>query len=166
VARIRDFATGRAIPPPHESLGPQDAAPRAAPRPIGAIAPPYDGLPAAEQRLHLWAESLPSLDDAETSQKDWSAEYMARWAATPQDGVLGDLPLIVLTRAKGGFGDRVGGVPGAELEEERKRLQAGLAKLSHRSEQRVVAGGHNLHLDSPDAVADAIRRVYDLSRSH
>jgi pimeloyl-ACP methyl ester carboxylesterase len=135
-ARIRDFATGRAIPKPRENMSDADR-------------PPAGANP---------------LDDAEDSQKDWSSEYMARWHATPQAGVLGAMPLVVLTRAVGGYGDNLG-VPGAELEAERKRTQAQLARLSTRGTQTIVASGHNMHTEAPDAVADAIRRVVDQVRA-
>ena len=53
VARIRDFATGRAIPAPHESIAASDRKlPPAAAESSGKIEPPYDRLPAREQRLH------------------------------------------------------------------------------------------------------------------
>ena len=151
-ARIRDFATGRPIPKPRENLLASDQ-PASAPatKSIGTIAPPYTLLPEREQQLHLWAESLPALDAAEASQKDWSSESMALMHANPQDGILGDLPLIVLTRAEG-YGD-------AKLEQERKRLQSQLARLSKQGTQVMVPGGHNMHLENPDAVVHAIRTV-------
>jgi pimeloyl-ACP methyl ester carboxylesterase len=164
LARIRDFATRRAIPAPHEAVASDKKLPPAAAEPSGKIEPPYDRLSAREQRLHQWAESLPGLDDAETSQKDWSSEYMAKFYKVPQEGILRDMPLVVLTRAVGGYGDYPG-VSAAELEE-RKRLQAALARLSTRGVQLIVPGGHNLHLENPDAVADAIHRVYDQARAH
>ena len=152
-ARVRDFASGRPIPKPRENLLPSDKPP-AAPdsKKQGIIAPPYTNLPEREQQLHLWAESLPALDDAESSQKDWSSESMALFHASPQDGVLGDLPLVVLTRAEG-YSD-------AEIEQERKRLQAQLARLSKRGTQVMVPSGHNMHLENPDAVVSAIRSVW------
>ena len=157
-ARIRDFATGRALPKPRETLLPSD---RISLPPAGAhtapIEPPYDRLPAREQKLHLWAASLPALDDAENSQKDWSSEYMARLYATPQEGILGAKPLLVLTRTRG-YDD-------PELEAERRSQQAQLVRLSRQSEQILVPGGHNLHLESPDALADAIRKVIQRIRA-
>ena len=101
-ARVRDFASGRPIPKPREALLPSDRSPASrAPKSLGKIQPPYDQLPEREQRLHLWAESLHALEEAESSQKDWSSESMALFHASPQDGILGRLPLTVLTRAEG-----------------------------------------------------------------
>ncbi len=153
-ARVRDFASGRPIPKPRENLVESDQPPLAAvAKHAGKIAPPYDRLPAREQQLHLWAESLPALDAAETSQKDWSAESMALFHANSQDGILGNLPLVVLTRGQDGYSS-------AEIEAERKRLQAQLARLSKRGTQVIVPSGHNMHLENPDAVVNAIRAVF------
>jgi pimeloyl-ACP methyl ester carboxylesterase len=154
-ARVRDFASGRPIPKPRENLLPSDQKLSAPPaKSIGSIASPYTHLPEREQRLHLWAESLPALDDAEASQKDWSSESMALFHASPQDGVLGNLPLVVLTRVEGCYSN-------AEIEQERRRLQTQLARLSKRATQVMVPSGHNMHLENPDAVARAIRLVLD-----
>ena len=69
-ARVRDFATGRPIPKPRETLLASDKPP-VVPPPVnrGNIQPPFTNLPEREQRLRLWAESLPALEDAESSQK-------------------------------------------------------------------------------------------------
>jgi pimeloyl-ACP methyl ester carboxylesterase len=156
--RIRDDAKGRDIPPPREDVLASD---KPIVRPAGepaAIEPPYDRLPPREQRLHAWAASQPSLDAAEDSQREWSAEYFARWAARSQKGVLGGLPLIVLTREHGGFGDDMD-MPAAALEQHRVAAQRALADLSSKGMQRIIPAGHNLHLEAPDAVAQAIRDV-------
>jgi len=113
---------------------------------------------AQQQELQRWAEQLPALSDAEDSQKEWSAEYMAQLHATPQDGSLRAKPLIVLARAEGHFGDGLD-VPAAELEADRIRLQSRLALLSSNGWLIMVHSGHNMHLEAPDAVADAIKSV-------
>jgi pimeloyl-ACP methyl ester carboxylesterase len=127
------------------------------------VEPPYDKLPLEFQKLQLWAEASPALSDAEDSQKAWSGEYMAKWHATPQDGSFGNNPLVVLTRAEGGFGNDLG-VPADQLESERKRLQSELAQLSKNGKQIIVPSGHNMQLEAPDAVADAIRSVVEQCR--
>jgi len=163
-ARVRDFAEGKPIPPPHEQMLPSDRAPTSAQgRPAEPIAPPYDRLPAPQQRIHQWAGSLPALEEAENSQRAWSAESMALMHAKPQDGSLGSIPLVVLTRAEGGYGNDLN-VPASELEAERKRTQAQLVRLSANGRQIIVASGHNIHLEAPDEVASAIRTVVDVVR--
>ena len=42
---------------------------------------------------------------------------------------------------------------------ERKRTQAPLTLLSTNGKQIIVPSGHNMHLEAPDAVADAIQDV-------
>jgi hypothetical protein len=71
---------------------------------------------------------------------------------------LGAKPLIVLARAEGHFGDNLD-VPAAELEADRIRLQSRLALLSSNGRLIMVHSGHDMHLEAPDAVADAIKSV-------
>lgn len=163
--RLRDSATGRAVPPPHERLSRSEAPSRpliAAPT-GGAIDPPLDRLPPELQRLHLWAAAQPRLDDAQNSEREWSPEYLARWAATPQEGSLGTIPLVVLTRAEGGYGDDLD-VPGAQLDAERRQQQQKLVRLSRNGRQVIVNAGHDMHLEAPDVVTRAIREVADAVR--
>jgi pimeloyl-ACP methyl ester carboxylesterase len=159
--RIRDDARGIPIPEPVKAFSPPRE-PRARSKPA-AIDAPYDRLPAPEQALHAWAASLQDWEKAEDSQKAWSTEYYARWSKTPQTGVFGALPLIVLTRAQGGYGDNLD-VPAAELERTRLEAQHALSRLSTSGEQRIVAAGHNLHLEAPADVERAIRDVVEAVR--
>ncbi len=157
--RVRDSAKGIPIPEPRENLLPSDRPNLpAASNAVGTIAPPFDRLPQKEQSLQRWAEQLPELNDTEDSQKEWSAEYMAELHARPQDESLGAKPLIVLTRAEGHFGNDLD-VPAAELEADRLRLQSRLALLSSNGKLVIVHSGHNMHLEAPDAVTDAIKSV-------
>jgi pimeloyl-ACP methyl ester carboxylesterase len=163
-ARVRDFAEGKPIPPPHEQMLPSDRAPTPAQEgPAEPIEPPYDRLPALQQHIHQWAGSLPALEEAENNQKEWSSESMALMHAKPQNSSLGSIPLVVLTRANSGYGNDLN-VPASELEAERRRTQAQLVHLSENGRQIIVASGHNMHLEAPDEVADAIRTVVDAVR--
>src|SRR5262245_41835338 len=119
------------------------------------VEPPYDRLPPHEQALHAWASVQPALDEAENSQREWSAEYFAKWVASSQKGSLGSIPLIVLTRAQGGYGDALE-KPAVELERIRLEAQAFLAQLSTAATQRIVKSGHNMHLEAPGEVVSAI----------
>jgi len=140
--------------------------PSAAPTPQGQqpLDSMYMVLPPAEQKLHLWAQSLPEIDEAENSQREWSAEYSAKWLSTPQAGSLGAIPLVVLTRAQGGYKEGDYDIPAAQLEKERTEGQAKLAKLSSNGRQILVHGGHNMELEAPGDVIDAIRSVVDAVR--
>lgn len=123
----------------------------------------YNVLPPREQKLQLWAQDLPEINDAEDSQRAWSGEYFAKWLAQPQAGVLGAIPLIVLTRAEGGYSDGLD-VPAAQLEKERKDGQAGLVQLSTNAKQIILQCGHNMDLEAPAEVAAAIRHVVEAVR--
>jgi hypothetical protein len=123
----------------------------------------YKSLPPAEQKLQLWAQALPAIEDAENSQREWSEVYFAQWLAKPRDGSLGAIPLVVLTRADGGYKDDLD-VPAAQMEQERKDGQARLKKLSSNSTQMIVPSGHNMDLEAPGFVSYAIHRVVDAVR--
>ena len=121
----------------------------------GANAPPRDRLPEEAQRMRRWA--LGQVKHYAASANPFEAEELAlaiaeqRRAAYP----LGDRPLVVLTAGNAEYG------PGEQaMEEDRRRAQAALARLSRRGRQVVVTGsGHHVHIERPDVVADAVREV-------
>lgn len=167
--RLGDGAKGMSIPPPHEDVKESD-------KPVvqanhttqtqQPLDPMYNVLPPTEQKLQLWAQSLPEMEDAENSQREWSGEYFAKWLATPQASTLQAIPLIVLSRAEGGYRDGDYDIPAAQLEEERKEGQAKLTLLSTNSKQVIVHCGHNMELRAPDDVTAAIREVVEAVRRH
>jgi pimeloyl-ACP methyl ester carboxylesterase len=165
--RLGDGAKGRSIPPPHEDMTASDrpAAHATTPPQQAALDPMYRVLPPEQQKLQLWAQALPEMEDAENNQREWSGEYFAKWLATPQTGVLGAIPLIVLTRAEGGYDNDLD-IPAAQLEKERKDGQAKLPQLSTNSKQIMVHSGHNMELEAPAEVSAAIRQVVDAVRRH
>jgi pimeloyl-ACP methyl ester carboxylesterase len=158
-------AKGKAIPPPHEEMRESDKpgalpAPPEQPEPLDPL---YKALPEGEQKLQLWAQALPKIADAEMSQMEWSGEYFAKWLAKPQAGTLGTIPVIVLTRAEGGYDDSLD-TPGAQMEKNRKEGQAMLAKLSTNSKQIMVHSGHNMDLEAPAEVTAGIREMVEVVR--
>ena len=162
--RLGEDATGKSIPAPREEMKAADkpAAPPGA-APDQGLDPMYKVLPEAEQQMQLWAQALPVIDDAESSQREWSGEDFRKWLATSQAGSLGKIPLIVLTRAAGGYGNDQD-VPAAQLEKERTDGQAMLVKLSSNGRQMIVKSGHNMELEAPEDVTAAIRRVVEAVR--
>src|SRR5205814_2331253 len=114
--------------------------------------------------MHLWAQRLPGVYDAQNSETQWSGEYFAKWLATPQAGVLGKIPVIIVSRADGGYKDGDSEIPAAHLEEERKEGQAKLLLLSSNSKQVIVYSGHNMNLEAPEEVSNAIREVVSAVR--
>jgi pimeloyl-ACP methyl ester carboxylesterase len=165
--KLGSDAKGKSIPTPREALKPSDK-PAIAEAPPAAGSPQsldamYKALPPAAQKWQLWAQGLPEINEAENSQREWSGEYFAKWLAQPQAGVLGAIPLIVLTRAEGGYDNDLD-VPAAQLEKERKEGQARLAQLSTNSKQIILQCGHNMELEAPADVAAAIQRVVEAAK--
>jgi pimeloyl-ACP methyl ester carboxylesterase len=166
--RLGASAKNREIPSPHEEMKESDKPPVPAtgephaPMELDAI---YKALPPDYQAMHLWAQALPNLDDAENSQREWSGEYFGRLLAKPQDGSLGKIPLIVLSRADGGY-DNDQDVPAAQLEQERIEGQAKLARLSTDSKQIIIHSGHNMELEAPADVSAAIRKLVEAVRQN
>jgi pimeloyl-ACP methyl ester carboxylesterase len=166
--RLGEFAKDRDIPLPHEEARDSDKpAVRAAgePQPTMELDPIYKVLPPDYKAMHQWAQSQPSLEDAENSQREWSDEYFGKLLTNPQDGSLGKIPLIVLRRADGGYGNDQD-VPGAQLEQERIEGQAKLARLSNNSKQIIIHSGHNMELEAPADVTAAIRQLVDALRQN
>ena len=132
----------------------------------------YKVLPPAEQKLQLWAQGLPEIEDAENSQREWSGEYFAKWLAArfeytgvdASPGMLAEARRhVVLTRAEGGYDDGQD-VPAAQMEKERKEGQTKLAALSTNSRQIILHCGHNMELEAPEDVTSAIRQVVEAAR--
>src|SRR5689334_12260903 len=81
---------------------------------------------------------------------------------------LGSLPLVVLTHGQGARqwppdfpADVV-----AKLEQEWQAMQKEIASLSSNSTQIIAKdSGHDIQVDQPDLVVDAIHRVVDATRS-
>jgi len=163
--RLGEGAKGMSIPPPHEAMT-ESNKPSAQlyKPPAQPLDPMYSVLPPNAQKWQVWAQSRPELEDAENSQREWSGEYFAKWLVTQQAGTLGAIPLIVLTRAEGGYRDGDADVPAAQMEKERQEGQAKLALLSTNGKQVIVQSGHNMELQAPDDVAAAIREVVDAVR--
>jgi pimeloyl-ACP methyl ester carboxylesterase len=165
--RLGEGAQVRDIPTPHEEMTATDkfTPPANDPPPPTKLESIYKSLPSSDQKLHLWAQGQPAVEDAENSQRQWSEVYFATWLAKPRDGALGQLPLIVLTRADGGYTENLD-VPADQMEQERKDGQAKLVKLSTNSTQVMVRSGHNMDLEAPAAVSYAIHRVVNVVRVH
>ncbi len=160
--RLGDGATGTDIPLAREKMSPSDKPTvrvEDLPAEFKKLDPLYAVLPADEQAMHLWAQQLPGVYDAENSETQWSGEYFAKWLARSQAGELGKIPLLVLSRADGGYRDGDSDVPAAQLEKERKEGQARLLLLSSNAKQVVIHTGHNMNLEAPGEVSDAIREV-------
>lgn len=163
--RLGVNASAREIPSPREDMNETDRTSPAGGDPTPAkLDRLYKRLPVKEQKLQLWAQGQASLEDAENSQREWSEVYFGQWLAKPGEGSLGKVPLIVLSRADGGYTENLD-VPANQMEQERKDGQAKLFRLSTNSRQFIIRSGHNMELEAPDDVSTAIRRVVEAVRS-
>lgn len=150
---------------------PGDAGPQPTPAPgrIEKIEPPYDKLLLEDQRFRLWAQSLGKVAASGTKAEVESTQQL-RAAHEHGDALFGDKPLVVISRATGGYRP-IRGIVSQEqadlLERERIEHNQDLLRLS-RNSKAVVAdkSGHDIHLDRPELVIESIRSVRDAIRSH
>ncbi len=166
-ARIADFAQKKPIPEPHDSMLPSDkpSLDGKPPSPEALkIEPPYDKLSPELQQAHVWAMAQRALNDAENSEREWSSEYLAQWLASEQKGSLGDLPIIVLARKEGGYGNDHD-VSAEELERQRRAEHEEMAAFSSRGKLLYVDGGHEQELEAPEAVTEAIHEIVETVRA-
>ncbi len=161
---IREFAKGRKAP------APQVAAVRIERKPADTMAqnaeidPVLKKLADSVQKMQVWAQSQPGFIPAVQAEMDWSPEdvqalYQNRGKPSY---LLGNIPLIVLTRGSGGFGSRPDSL---ELEKERLAHQEELTRLSTNSKQIIDSNsGHNIHVEDPDLVTRSIKEILEAVR--
>jgi pimeloyl-ACP methyl ester carboxylesterase len=162
--KIRDFAKGRAAPPPQSSFTADTVG--EAQTLNSEIDPPLDKLPASVQKMQIWAQSQPSLMKAVGGEMDWSPEDVADlYKHKGEPGyTFGNMPLIVLTRGRGGYDGRKDSV---QLENERLGAQKDLTHLSTNSKQVIdMNSGHNIHVEDPAVVISAIKEVFVAATKH
>jgi len=122
--------------------------------------PPFDRLPRDLQNLRHWAfekliRDMGFLPDSLANAESWREEFAALSGASPsQLHALGDLPLIVLERAK-------------DSDETWHSQQVQLAALSSRGRlEKAEDSGHMILLERPDLVAEAISEIVIQVKSH
>ena len=172
--RMRELSQGRTIPPIQTAIPAADKALSLEEKQkledflkqIGPpkIEPPFDRLPLRIQEVRLWALAQPQHYVADNDPY-WGEEFAEIYAARKaHDYPLGDTPLIVLTRGKKEYPDTE---VGRQLDEDRKRMQLDLLRLSRNSKQIVATtSGHHIQLDDPELVIDAVRQVVDSGREN
>ena len=163
--RIRDFAKGRVVPDVQTSFTAQPDTSKISILNT-EIDPLFDKFPDSIRKMEAWAQSQPQFIQAVQAEMDWSPEDVAdiyQHKGEPPY-MLGDMPLIVLTRGKGGFDGRADSL---ELEKERLQAQNGLADLSANSKHIVdMNSGHNMHVEDPATVITAIKEVFLAASKH
>jgi len=177
--RSRELSEGRTIPPIQTSITVADKTlsaeerqriekflKRTGPPKIEA---PFNRLTPRIQKMRLWALAQPqhyaSNNDNSFFEAYTGEEYAEIFSARKaEDYPLGALPLIVLTRGKSELPDTE---EGRQDNEERKREQLDLLRLSRNSRQIIAeVSGHDIELDDPALVVDAIREVVDAAMRH
>jgi pimeloyl-ACP methyl ester carboxylesterase len=120
-----------------------------------ALEPPLDRLPRAAQEAWLAAVADSVYRLSWVAEMDWSPEELQRMhdERTRDRATLGDLPLVVISRAPG---------RPDSLTVENAALQRDLVALSHRGRHVVATrAGHNVHLEEPEIVIREIRQTVD-----
>jgi pimeloyl-ACP methyl ester carboxylesterase len=158
--RIREWAKGEHAPEPQNKTKEKTIADT--PQVVKldtTIEFPLNKLPENDQKIQIWAQSQPAYRKAGGNEMNWSPEDVADMYANKgkPEYMLGNIPLMVLSRGNGGYS----GLPdSAVLENERVQLQKDLAHLSTNS--KIIFdknSGHNIHLEDPALVIDAIKQV-------
>jgi pimeloyl-ACP methyl ester carboxylesterase len=123
--------------------------------------PPRDKLAADAQRMRAWSYAQVKMHISNDNPFEAEELGMLRAQRTRTAHVLGDLPLIVLSR-----GLPEDSSPSAQKgEEEHNQDQAGLVALSRVGRQVVATrSGHHIPLDEPDLVVAAIRDAITAAR--
>ena len=123
--------------------------------------PPRDKLSADAQRMRTWSYAQVKMHISNDNPFEAEELGMLRVQRTRTTHVLGDLPLIVLSRGL----PQDSGPAGQKGEEEHNRDQAGLVALSRLGKQVVAErSGHHIPLDEPDLVVAAIRDLIAAAR--
>lgn len=162
---IREFAKGRTVPDVQTNFTPQPDTLQQTTLNT-EMDPLFKKFADSIQQMQVWAQSQPQFINAVKAEMDWSPEDVADMYnhRGEEEYMLGNMPLIVLTRGKGGFDGRTDSL---ELEHERLNAQNKLATLSSNSEHIIdMNSGHNIHVEDPDAVIDAIKKVYAAATKH
>ncbi|WP_158638440.1 alpha/beta hydrolase [Panacibacter ginsenosidivorans] len=164
--RIRDFAKGRVAPATQTFFTAPPDTSTATVTLNTEIDPLFNKFPDSIQKMQVWAQSQPHFIPTVQAEMDWSPEDVAdMYTHTGQpDYMLGNMPLIVLTRGKGGFDGRADSL---QLEKERLESQEALTHLSANSKHIIdMNSGHNIHVEDPAAVIAAIQEVFMAVTKH
>lgn len=163
---IRNFAKGRIAPEVQTNFTPQPDTSNEQTMINTEIDPLFLKLPVSIQKMQMWAQSQPQFIKTVQAEMDWSPEDVSdlyKHKSEPSY-MLGNMPLIVLTRGKGGFDGRADSL---QLEKERLQVQKELAHLSSNSKHVIdMNSGHNIHVEDPATVIEAIKEIYTAATKH
>ncbi len=170
--RFRKMSQGRTVPPVQQHLPagePSKSEPLMAVEEFKPFPPsdPRQKLGEPDQRMWGAGQNQKKYEQAPQGEFQYLPEELEQLyqqtAQHPQP--LGDKPLLVLTRDAAGYPRAPEGMTVEEGNAARKRLQAELAHLSRNSKIVVIRDtAHEIHLDQPSVVSDAIREVVEAAR--
>lgn len=164
--RIREFAKGRIAPAAQTHFTPQTDTAKTPITLNTEIDPLFNNFSDSIKKMQVWAQSQPKFIPSVQAEMDWSPEDVADLYAHKDEPayMLGNMPLIVLTKGKGGFDGRADSL---QLEKERLQAQNALAQLSSNSKHIIdMNSGHNIHVEDPATVIEAIREVFMAATKH
>jgi pimeloyl-ACP methyl ester carboxylesterase len=168
--KVRDMAKGRPVPAIKNGI--ETNKDRVSPEQVNPVALdttiefPLDRLSTDDQKMQIWAQTQFKYYKAASNEMDWSPEDVADMYKNKgkPDYLLGDIPLIVLAKTSGNYS---GQPDSAELEKKRIHLQHELAHLSTNSMLIIDKhSGHNIHLEDPTTVINAIKKVIEMYKTH
>ncbi len=124
--------------------------------------PPFDKLPAKFQEQRIWAIRQPKILIADDGNY-WADEFAAMYADSLYS--LGNKPVYVLSSGRDAFSKNADSAMKAiwleKLEQKEK-----MANLSSNSKHLITTrSGHEIHLDEPELVIDAIKQVINAVRT-
>ena len=167
--RIRDMAKGRTAPPIQNGANKNLDTASNENNPLTSntsVEPPLDKLSPEDQKMQLWAQTQFIYFKSASNEMDWSPEDVADMYNNKgkPSYMLGDIPLIVLSKGKGNYSGLADSV---ELEKERLELQDELSRLSTNGKHIIDKNsGHNIHLEDPAIVINAIEEVIHAYKTH
>jgi pimeloyl-ACP methyl ester carboxylesterase len=164
--RIRDFAKGRVVPGVQTFFATTTDTSNEKIILNTEIDPLFNKFPDSIKKMQIWAQSQSQFIKAVQAEMDWSPEDVANIYQHKDETAykLGSIPLIVLTRGKGGFDGRADSL---ELEKERLQAQDALVLLSTNSKHIIdMNSGHNIHVEDPAIVIKSIKEVFIAATKH
>ncbi|QHS54339.1 alpha/beta hydrolase [Mucilaginibacter sp. 14171R-50] len=122
-----------------------------------SISPPFNNLPAAIQKIRLWAQSQPKYQIADAD--NYMAEEFAEIYSNSQAYRIGNKPLMILYSSKNEYPKELGTLRDS-LMNDKTGNQKAFMRLSANSKIISTANsGHEIFLTEPDLVVNAIEQV-------
>jgi pimeloyl-ACP methyl ester carboxylesterase len=121
------------------------------PAPDPKMEPPFDRLPAALHPAHLWAMKKWQ-DDSRKIDLAAALQFQADFYRAIKDPSFGDLPLAVISRAKSADDTGV-------WVQQQKQIAA---SSSRGTLYLAVGSGHDIELEQPETVVNAVRTLVEM----